>query len=158
MCEIRDAKCEVRTIMRTRRFARELIIQGLYQFDIAKAPKEEVLDFLISQIKQDNQEICDFIRDDFFGVIEHLNFIDELIRKKSKNWNFGRINKVDKSILRMAIYELFFRADIPDSVTINEAIEIAKKYSTADSSKFVNGILGAIARDEKVSKEPGTGD
>lgn len=139
--------------MGTRRFARELIMQGLYQYDVAGAKKENILEFLLGKIKQDEEkDITDFIRENFFGVIEHLDFIDELIKAKSKNWRFDRINKVDKSILRLAIFELFFRKDIPESVTINEVIEVAKKYSTADSSKFINGILGAIVKEEQINK------
>lgn len=138
--------------MISRRFARELTMQALYQFEIAEHDKQKILDFVLSKVKEENNasEIKDFIKENFLGTVENLIFIDELIRKKSKNWHFDRINKVDKSILRLAIYELFFRPDIPESVSINEAIEIAKKYSTKDSSKFINGILGAVAKDKNV--------
>lgn len=129
-------------------------MQGLYQFDMNSSDKLEILEFILSKIKENeaNEEISIFIKENFLGAIENLSFIDDLIVKKSKNWHLDRINKVDKSILRLAIFELFFRSDIPESVSINEAIEIAKKYSTKDSSKFINGILGAVAKEESINK------
>lgn len=129
-------------------------MQGLYQIDMNCSDKQDILDFILSKIKEAREEddVASFVEENFLGVIENLSFIDDIIVKKSKNWQFGRINKVDKSILRLAIFELFFRSDIPESVTINEAIEIAKKYSTKDSSKFINGILGAVAKDENINK------
>lgn len=81
------------------------------------------------------------------GVLEHLNTIDEQIRRYAKNWDLHRMALVDRNILRLAIYEMVHRLDIPPVVTINEAIEIAKKYSTEDSGKFVNGILDKIRAD-----------
>lgn len=78
------------------------------------------------------------------GTIEHMTEIDALIRKHAKNWELHRIATVDRNILRLAIYEMLYREDIPPVVSINEAIEIAKKYSTQDSGKFVNGILDKI--------------
>ena len=78
------------------------------------------------------------------GTIEHLDEIDGQIKKHVKNWEFHRIATVDRNILRLAIYEMLYREDIPPVVSINEAIEIAKKFSTQDSGKFVNGVLDKI--------------
>lgn len=78
------------------------------------------------------------------GVIEHWQTLDEHIRRLVKNWDFHRIAAVDRSILRLAIYEMLYRDDIPPIVSINEAVDIAKKFSTEDSGKFVNGILDKI--------------
>jgi len=78
-------------------------------------------------------------------VRDHRARIDEIISDKSKNWSLERISKVDLGILRMAIFELLFRADIPKNVTINEAIEVAKKFGTKDSPAFINGILDEVA-------------
>ena len=78
------------------------------------------------------------------GTIEHRDAIDEQIKKHAKNWDLHRIAAVDRNILRLAIYEMLYREDIPPVVSINEAVDIAKKFSTQDSGKFVNGILDKI--------------
>jgi N utilization substance protein B len=78
------------------------------------------------------------------GVLENRDAIDEQIKKHAKNWDFHRIAAVDRNIMRLAIYEMLHRQDIPPIVSINEAVDIAKKFSTQDSGKFVNGILDKI--------------
>jgi N utilization substance protein B len=78
------------------------------------------------------------------GAVEHRDAIDEHIKKHAKNWEFHRIATVDRNIMRLAIYEMLFREDIPPIVSINEAVDIAKKFSTQDSGKFVNGILDKV--------------
>ena len=78
------------------------------------------------------------------GVIEHRDVIDEHIKKHCRNWDFHRIAAVDRNVMRLAIYEMLHREDIPPVVSINEAVDIAKKFSTQDSGKFVNGILDKI--------------
>lgn len=79
-----------------------------------------------------------------FGVVENLDTIDDKIREFARNWEFERIAKIDLSILRVAIFELLFRKDIPPVVTINEAIDLSKAYSTSESRRFVNGILDRL--------------
>ncbi len=78
------------------------------------------------------------------GVLEQRNSIDDIIKKHAKNWDLHRMAAVDRNILRLAIYEMLFRDDIPPVVSINEAVDIAKKFSTQDSGKFVNGILDKV--------------
>ena len=78
------------------------------------------------------------------GVLQHRDAIDEHIKKHAKNWDFNRIAVVDRNIMRLAIYEMLHREDIPPVVSINEAVDIAKKFSTEDSGKFVNGILDKV--------------
>ena len=78
------------------------------------------------------------------GVLQHRDVIDEYIKKHCKNWDFHRIAAVDRNIMRLAIYEMLHREDIPPVVSINEAVDIAKKFSTEDSGKFVNGILDRV--------------
>jgi len=78
------------------------------------------------------------------GALEHRDAIDEHIKKHAKNWEFHRIAAVDRNIMRLAIYEMLFREHIPPIISINEAVDIAKKYSTQDSGKFVNGILDKV--------------
>lgn len=90
-------------------------------------------------------DAVDFAEDLVKGVTEHRAAIDDLLTAKSKNWSLARMARVDLSILRIAIFELLYRDDIPKNVTINEAIEVAKKFGTEDSPSFVNGILDEIA-------------
>jgi len=78
------------------------------------------------------------------GALEHRDAIDEKIKSYAKNWDFHRIAAVDRNIMRLAIYEMLYRDDIPPVVSINEAVDIAKRFSTQDSGKFVNGILDKI--------------
>jgi len=78
------------------------------------------------------------------GAIQHRDAVDEQIKKYAKNWELHRIAAVDRNILRLAIYEMLYREDIPPVVSINEAVDIAKKFSTQDSGKFVNGILDKV--------------
>ncbi len=78
------------------------------------------------------------------GVLQHRDAIDERIKKFCKNWDFNRIAVVDRNVMRLAIYEMLHREDIPPVVSINEAVDIAKKFSTPDSGKFVNGILDKV--------------
>lgn len=87
----------------------------------------------------------DFAEEIIRGVKEHRVEIDRLISEKSKHWAISRMAKVDLSILRMAVFELLFRVDIPRNVTINEAIEVAKKFGSEDSPAFINGILDEVA-------------
>jgi N utilization substance protein B len=90
-------------------------------------------------------DALDFAQELVRGVAENRDLIDRKINEKSKNWAIPRMAKVDLNILRMATYELLLRSEIPKNVTINEAIEVSKKYGTADSSAFINGILDEIA-------------
>ena len=79
-------------------------------------------------------------------ILSHLPEADRLIESCSDNWKIGRLNKVDLATLRVGVLEILYMEDIPDSVAINEAVEIAKKYSAEDSGKFVNGLLGKVAK------------
>ena len=81
------------------------------------------------------------------GVVSHLKSIDELIERFSLNWKVSRMARVDRNVLRLAAYELAFESDVPSRATLNEAIEIAKRFGTEDSGKFVNGILDRIAQE-----------
>ncbi len=88
---------------------------------------------------------ADFAAELVRGVTDNLAAIDELLTAKSKNWSLVRMARVDKCILRIALFELLYRSDIPKNVTINEAIEVAKKFGTEDSPSFINGILDEVA-------------
>lgn len=121
-----------------------MAVQMLYAVDVN--PSEEFPS--VPQVTEGSKvpyESLDFAEELVRGVGEHRARIDRVISEKSKNWSLERMSKVDLCILRMAIFELLFRADIPKNVTINEAIEVAKKFGTKDSPAFINGILDEVA-------------
>ena len=95
-----------------------------------------------------DEEISDYARTVVNGVEEHLTDIDTLIEKNLKGWKKNRIAKIALTILRIAVYEICYAADIPVSVAINEAVELAKCYATDKEASFINGILGAVAKQQ----------
>jgi N utilization substance protein B len=133
--------------MGLRRDGREAAIQFLYQVDVHKPEKVE--DALKAFWKQNEepQNVRDFATDLLRGALEKLPEVDAKIRTLADNWDFERLAVVDRNILRLAIYEMLFRPEIPPVVSINEAIEIAKKFSTAESGKFVNGLLDKVKQE-----------
>ncbi len=130
--------------MGQRRDGRELALQLLYAMDLNPAELPEVL-----RISRETINVAEGVRifaeELVTGVMANRDGIDERIAEKSKNWSVARMAKVDLNILRMAYYELMYRGDIPKRVTINEAIEVAKKYGTGDSPAFINGMLDEMA-------------
>ncbi len=129
-----------------RRKARESVLKLLYSLEFnRKEDLDEVIKDYIFLSKR--HFIDDFAKEIFLGVINNLEKIDNYIKKYTKNWKIERIALVEKNIMRIAIYEMLERDDIPNVVSINEAVDIAKKYSTYDSGKFVNGILDKINKD-----------
>lgn len=137
--------------MRKRTKAREYVLQMLYQVDITQGAWQEVLEnFCASNDRQDlSGELKDFSAQLLAGVVDHLQEIDEKISKYAANWQLERMAFVDRNIMRLGCFELLFRVDIPPKVAINEAVELAKKYSGLESGKFVNAILDQI----KIEKE-----
>jgi N utilization substance protein B len=135
-----------------RRKAREYALQGLYMYEISKTPVEE-----LAKLSWVDKPIPDNIREFAVtlieGSIEHVNEIDELIIRHSKNWKFERLGAVDKSILRISIYAMLHLKDIPMVVTINEGIELGKIYGGEGSGQFINGILDAVRKHELVAEE-----
>lgn len=93
------------------------------------------------------EEVNPFVEKIFNGVLQNINEIDILIERNLKNWGKNRLSKIAMAILRESIYEILYRKDIPVSVSINEAVELAKKYGAEQESRFVNGILGAISKE-----------
>lgn len=137
----------------TRRNARELVMQMLYEgYFHDEAERERIIYDKITEMdteeKRRNKAMIEFIESLYFGVNEHLKEIDTLIEKNAINWSFSRIAKVDLSILRLAIYELKY-TDVPQKVAINEAVELAKIYSTEKSPRFVNGLLGSVIKENE---------
>ncbi len=137
--------------MRKRTKAREYVLQMLYQVDITRGNWQEVLkNFCSSDDREDvSGELKDFSSQLLEGVVNHLQEIDKKISRYAANWQLERMAFVDRNIMRLGCFELLFRADIPPKVAINEAVELAKKYSGIESGKFVNAILDQI----KIEKE-----
>lgn len=131
-----------------RRRAREYALQLLFQLDITKNKlNDKQFEGFWKDIKEDN-DIKEFADNLVRGTRENIAAIDETIKKATEHWSIDRMAVIDRNILRCATYELLYRTDIPPLVTINEALEISKKYSTEDSASFINGILDKIAKDK----------
>jgi len=131
--------------MGDRRQARELALQALFFLDMDKSdPDENLAAFCINNEDLLTENVKPFFLDLIKGVLEHRTEIDALLHKYSKNWRITRMPVVDRNIMRMATFEFLKRPDIPSSVTINEAVEIGKKYGTKDSGSFINGVLDHI--------------
>jgi N utilization substance protein B len=131
--------------MGSRRKARELAVQLLYQNDLAKMDPEEAMNLFWEHFPVE-MEVREFCTQLVLGTLDRLAVIDELLSEASENWSLNRMSVVDRNILRLATYELLDRLDIPPSVSLNEAIEIAKKYSTPDAAMFINGVLDRVKR------------
>lgn len=125
-----------------RREAREEVLGLLFEteFHAAKTPDE------ILELAMLDRDLLDpeYLRDVYFGVLREKAWIDERISRHSKGWSVGRIAPVSRNILRLAIYEMRFRDDVPERVAINEAIELAKKFDAERAPAFVNGVLNSV--------------
>ncbi len=135
-----------------RRIIREKVVQALYAYEIAKDPPDHVIKCVLVGL-EDNKDAHTFAKNLVLAAIEHTIEIDKIIRTKVANWDFKRIALIDRLILRMGICELLFFKDIPPKVSMNEAIELAKLFSTEKSGQFVNGILDAVLEDVKKKGE-----
>lgn len=130
--------------MRERRLARETALQAVYAQELSGDGIKVVETNIIDNSEELSEELKPFARQIFQATTLHKKELDQYIKAKSENWDFERIAVIDRLIIRMAICEFLYFDDIPPKVSISEAIEIAKKYSTDDSSAFVNGILDAV--------------
>lgn len=135
-----------------RRRSREYTLQILFQLDLTGNELTEELLHDFWQGNDEDEEVRHFTHDIVRKTREHLDEIDTAIKKAAQNWAVKRMAVIDRNILRAATCELLYRSDIPPSVVINEALEIAKKYSTEDSAPFINGILDKIAHSASVSE------
>jgi N utilization substance protein B len=130
--------------MGIRRNARELALQALYQMEVTGDRSPRALDLFLSHF-EGGSEAKDFARQLISGVMTNREQIDAIIAKSAENWKLQRMAKVDLLILRIATYELLFCPDIPMNVSLDEAIEIGKRFGSADSPTFINGVLDQVA-------------
>jgi len=134
----------------SRRSARIIALQALYQIDICEKSVDEVLGFDWLEKDADIQTL-DFARMLIEGSMQYKEIIDSAIVKQLEHWDLDRLSFVDRAILRFSTYSLYFQDDVPDTVVINEAIDLAKQFGSDDSYRFVNGVLDGI-RKEKIKK------
>jgi len=134
--------------MGNRRKAREAALQVLYQVDLSKINPGEALELFWMQ-ESASAEIKDFTTQLVEGVLQNQAEVDQLVEKHATHWKLLRMACVDRNILRLAVYELLCCKDIPKSVSLNEAIELGKKFGTEESGSFINGVLDHIAKEIK---------
>ena len=135
-----------------RRKGRELALQALYQIEMTGDPSAAAVDLFLQHF-EGNAKAKEFARRLVSGTVSQRAEIDRLIAQATENWKIERLAKVDFVLLRMATYELVFCADIPTSVTLDEAIEIAKRFGSDDSAGFINGVLDRIAQSSCVKSD-----
>ncbi len=128
----------------SRRAARQGALQVLFQMDIGQTEFENALEFVIRENNLDQKQE-QFIRDIVHGVLGHMDAVNRIISETALDWDMERMAVVDRNILRMALYELCY-SEVPPNVAVNEAIELGKTFSTAESGKFINGILGKVVK------------
>lgn len=130
----------------SRREAREHVMKLLFQKEFVEEDEyeEQVLNYLRRyEISEKNQP---FILKEYNGTVQYQEEIDTIITESSKNWKTSRMAKLDLTILRLAVYEMYYADDIPNNVAINEAVELAKKYSGDEAPAFINGLLGNVIK------------
>ena len=137
-------------MLRKRTQARECALQILYQYEMNPEPLLEILKkFWDQQDETFSEEIRDFAEKLALGTVEDQAEIDKIVEHYADNWELSRMAMIDRNIMRFATYELLYLADVPPKVTLNEAVNLAKKFSQEESGKFVNGVLDKINHTEK---------
>ena len=131
--------------MASRRKSRELALQMLFQWEVGSHTPSKVVAAFLPPLKAD-AAVKEFARSLFEGTVANIETIDPLLRRHAEHWKLERMAAVDRNVLRLALYELLYHADTPPPVVINEALELARRFSAADSVEFVNGILDAIRK------------
>ena len=135
--------------MKSRRTARKRALHAIFEADIRGVGMNEVL---LGKREAGEEEPSTFCLELIDGVMENRDYLDGISAKYSENWELDRMPVVDRNVLRIGLYELLFREDIPAGATIDEAVRLAKELSTEMSGKFVNGILGRVERDLEAGK------
>jgi len=123
------------------------VLQALYQIDISNKTIGEILDFDWLEKEADHISL-EFAGHLIEGTMKERDFIDAAITRQLEHWDLKRVSYIDRAILRFSTFSLFFQRDVPDTVVINEAIDLAKMFSTDDSYRFVNGVLDGIRKDK----------
>ena len=131
----------------TRNEAREILMQILYEMDAAKSMNSETPARLSQETLAGNHK--DTGQKLLTDIIDHIDQLDDVINQNSRSWKTGRMPKVDLAIMRLALGEIRFADDIPTAVSINEAVNLAKKFSIERSSSFINGVLGSIVNSDE---------
>ena len=135
-------------MLASRRKSRELALQILFSIDYSSVSAQEIFPLFVQSFR-DNKELDAFTQHLVEGVEKHREAIDERIRRFSEHWSLKRISRVDGNILRIAIFEILWCPDIPANVSINEAVELGKRFGTEKTSAFINGILDRIAHEKQ---------
>ena len=132
-----------------RRKARELALQMLFQHEFTGQRSDFRAVEDLDPAKKEHLDIRQFSEELVNGTLAHLEEIDSRIRQAAEHWKMDRMASVDRNIMRFAVFELLYRNDIPPAVTINESLEIAKKFSSSEAASFINGLLDKIARENR---------
>jgi len=144
-----------------RRIAREIVVQSLYQVEMNGVTGDEAVSIVMEEARQDNEigtEVAElahieaYTRELVLGVLEKQELIDQSLVVYLTGWQVDRLSRVDRQVLRLAVYEMTYR-DVPPKVVINEAIELAKRFGLEENGKFVNGVLGRMLREKEQSLE-----
>lgn len=144
----------------TRRQAREMAVQTLYQMDMNEVTVDVALQAALEELIEEEDTVdvhptddVQFLRQIVKGASSNVELIDRVLEKYLTGWSIDRLSKVDRQILRLGTYEMFFEEGAPDAVILNEAIELAKHFGTDESGKFVNGVLGQMVRERDSIQE-----
>ena len=140
--------------MGRRHLARELALKVLFELEADGGDAERALQYHVAESRAD-ANVADFARTLILGVLEHRMEIDARLAEASRNWGLEQMAKVERTLLRIAAFEILYLPSVPLKAAINESIELAKTFGGPDSGKFVNGILGRIAADAEVRRPPG---
>lgn len=135
----------------SRKSARESTMKLLFEISWRMDEKDDILGNFLNENNLDEND-REYINSTVNGTIDHLNSIDSMIESYTKGWKTQRLAKIDLAVLRLAIYEIY-HTDTPESVVINEAVELAKKYGTEKSGAFVNGVLSSVSKDRKKTEQ-----
>lgn len=150
----RDGACNKADIVSRRRRAREYALQILFQLEYS-GEKPDITGFFKGQ--NEDPQVEEFTARLVNGAVEHLAELDETITSVAEHWDVSRMAAVDRNLLRLGTYELCYQFDVPPAVSINEYLEVAKKFSSSEAPKFINGILDKVARQKRpegVRKQP----
>lgn len=134
-----------------RRLVREKALQSLFQIEFTGVAADEAIRHVLAE--NNERDESGEVREMVEGTQANLVPIDTVLKDYLKGWKMDRLPRIDRQILRMAAFELFYRTDIPPKVVINEAVELAKSFGTEDSSKFINGVLGQMLKNLEMLRE-----